>query len=152
MTSASPLTGRGPAQEHHGDLDIPGFDEDENYLLGGPSTSVAGDDFQLYGPAAGVDTQTAAQPQWMRATLDAESKNFLAFIKAEVAGKAAHEGGAETMMTRGVFFEDLLPPATNSKIVAAQGLLHTLTLATKGLVQVRQEEDYGAIELVAVMK
>ncbi|KAI4204959.1 MAG: hypothetical protein LQ350_000811 [Teloschistes chrysophthalmus] len=151
MTSASPLTGRGPVQERHSDLDIPGFDDDENYLLGGPSTSVAGDDFQLYGPAAGVDTQTAAQSQWMRATLDAESKNFLAFIKAEVAGKAAQEEeGAVTMMTRGVFFEELLPPETNSKIVAAQGLLHTLTLATKGLVQVRQEEDYGAIELVAV--
>ncbi|KAL9588768.1 MAG: hypothetical protein Q9203_002422 [Teloschistes exilis] len=153
MTSASPLTGRGPAQEHHGDLDIPGFDEDENYLLGGPSTSVAGDDFQLYGPAAGVDTQTAAQSQWMRATLDTESKNFLAFIKAEVADKAAQEqeeGPVTT--TRGVFFEDLLPPETNSKIVAAQGLLHTLTLATKGLVKVRQEEDYGAIELVAVME
>ncbi|KAI4233995.1 MAG: hypothetical protein LQ352_008205 [Teloschistes flavicans] len=152
MTSASPLTGRGPAQEHHSDLDIPGFD-DGNGLLGGPSTSVAGDDFQLYGPAAGVDTQTAAQSQWLRATLDTESKNFLEFIKTEVAGKAAlllAEAEGPAVTTNSVFFEELLPPARNSKIVAAQALLHTLTLATKGLVKVRQEEDYGAIELAAV--
>ncbi|KAL8684850.1 MAG: hypothetical protein Q9218_008106, partial [Villophora microphyllina] len=146
MTSASPLTGRGPAQEHHSDLDIPGFDD--NDFLGGPSISIAGDnDFQLYGPAAGVDTQTAAQSQWVRATLDAESNNFLEFIKAEVSRRAAEE----EMEARGsVFFEELLPPGRNSKIVAAQGLLHALTLATKGLIGVVQGRHYGGIEMRVV--
>ncbi|KAL8731137.1 MAG: hypothetical protein Q9181_004406 [Wetmoreana brouardii] len=156
ITSASPLIGRGgPQQERYKDLEVPQFDDNE--LLGGPSTSVAGDDFQLYGPTAGVDTQTAAQSQWIRKTLDTESNNFLEFIKAEVAAKAdaaaeEEELGEEAVagVPKAVSFEELLPPERNSKIVAAQGLLHTLTLATKGLIKVEQEEDYGAIDLRVV--
>ncbi|KAL8908094.1 MAG: hypothetical protein Q9171_005588 [Xanthocarpia ochracea] len=155
ITNASPLVGRGP--ERYSDLEIPQFDENE--LLGGPSTSVAADDFQHYGPAAGVDTQTAAQSQWMRATLDTESNNFLEFIKTEISRKAAARadvqqeeeeddelsGGAAA--TNSVFFEDLLPPAQNTKIVAAQALLHVLALATKGMLNVEQKVDYGPIDL-----
>ncbi|KAL9594620.1 MAG: hypothetical protein Q9179_005313 [Wetmoreana sp. 5 TL-2023] len=157
ITSASPLVGRGgPQEQRYSDLEIPQFDDTE--LLGGPSTSVAGDAFQLYGPAAGVDTQTAAHSQWIRKTLDTESYNFLEFINAEVAAKAAAAAAEEQELGEGVVaavpkavsFEELLPPQRNSKIVAAQGLLHTLTLATKGLIKVEQEEDFGAIELRVV--
>lgn len=149
ITSASPLLGRGP--EHQGDFDIPYFDE--NDLLGGPSTSVAGDDFQYYGPAAGVDTQTAAQSQWLRAALDRESNNFLQFIQTEISNKAAAAQEAEDELSGdiiapdSVVFEELLPPAQNTKIVAAQALLHVLALTTKSLIKVDQQEHYGPIKL-----
>ncbi|KAL8820167.1 MAG: hypothetical protein Q9223_001557 [Gallowayella weberi] len=150
ITSASPLVGRG--QERFSDLEVPQFDENE--LLGGPSTSVAGDDFQLLGPAAAVDTQTAAQQsQWMRATLDTESSNFLDFVKDEISGRvaAANEVGDEASEAAAaptsVVFEELLPPAQNSKVVAAQAFLHVLALATKGMLEVEQNEDYGPIQL-----
>lgn len=144
ITSASPLLGRGP--EHYSDLEIPHFDDNE--LLGGPSTSVAGDDFQLYGPAAGVDTQTAAQSQWLRATLDTESNNFLEFIETEISRKAAaaHEAGENLpiglIAPNSVFFEELLPPTQHTKIVAAQALHHVLALATKSLIRVNQQEQH----------
>lgn len=149
ITSASPLTGRGPERE--GELDIPHFDE--NDLLGGPPTSIAGDDFQYYGPAAGVDTQTAAQSQWLRAALDSESQNFLQFIQTEISNKAAaaQEAGNELpgdiTVLDSVFFEELLPPTQNTKIVAAQALLHVLALKTKSLIKVDQREHYGPIKL-----
>ncbi|KAL8763177.1 MAG: hypothetical protein Q9184_000980 [Pyrenodesmia sp. 2 TL-2023] len=149
ITSASPLIGRG--QGPRPELDIPQFDDNE--FLGGPSTSIAGDDFQFYGPAANVDTQTAAQSQWLRAALDTESSNFLEFIRAEISSKAAAAQEAEDPVLGGavvptsVFFEELLPPDRNTKIVGAQGLLHVLALATKGLIQVGQQEHYGPIHL-----
>ncbi|KAL8790618.1 MAG: hypothetical protein Q9213_000465 [Squamulea squamosa] len=149
MTSASPLVGRGP--QRYSDLEIAPFDENE--LLGGPSTSVAGDDFQIHGPAAGVDTQTAATSQWMRAALDAESNNFLEFVKTELTGRAAQADEANDELSGGVtapnsvLFEELLPPAANTQIVAAQALLHVLALATKSMLKVEQKEDYGPIGL-----
>ncbi|KAL9637319.1 MAG: hypothetical protein Q9204_001923 [Flavoplaca sp. TL-2023a] len=151
ITSASPLIGRG-AQE---DLEIPTLADDDENFLAGPSTSIAGDDFQLHGPAADVDTQTAARSQWIRAALDTESINFLEFVKIESSTKAARiAGGAgdedELVASHSVLFEELLPPAQNSKTVAAQALLHVLALATKGMLSVRQEEDFGAIEMGVV--
>ena len=155
ITSASPLIGRGGPQRYS-DLEVPSFD-DENELLGGPSTSIAGDDFQLHGPAAGVDTQTAAKSQWLRAALDAQSNNFLEFVKTEVASKAARvdaDQADEDELSTGhittpnsVFFGELLPPSQNTKTVAAQALLHVLALVTKGMLNVGQKEDYGPIEM-----
>ncbi|KAL8949608.1 MAG: hypothetical protein Q9222_004293 [Ikaeria aurantiellina] len=149
ITSASPLIGRG--RERYDELDMPQFDDDE--LLGGPSGSIAGDDFQLYGPAANVDTQTAVQSQWIRATLDTESDNFLVYIKTKIADKSAPAAEDEDELSRNVAasdlvsFEELLPPSQNSRIVAAQGFHHVLALATKNLVGVNQEEAYGPITL-----
>lgn len=95
-------------------------------------------DFQLYGPAAGVSTQTAAESQWIRATLDHESNNFLEFLKFEIAGKEGE---------RSVLFEELLPPPQHTKIVAAQALHHVLALTTKGIIHVKQNDHYGPIAL-----
>lgn len=154
ITSASPLIGRG--REPHSDLDVPQFDDIE---LLGPSTSAAGDDFQIYGPAANVDTQDAAQSQWLRSTLDAESNNFLEFIRTEVSHKATAVAAAQEVENdfpsiaaapTSVLFEELLPPTKNTKIVGAQALLHVLALATKGLIEVEQQEDYGPINLSLV--
>ena len=44
-------------------------------------------------------------------------------------------------------FEVLLRPEENSRVVAAQGFLHVLTLVTKGLLVADQGVAFGGIEL-----
>ena len=117
-------------------------------------------EFELFGPAAHVDSQTAARSQWVREALDSEGMNFLAFLKAEieakktagtgVGGTEGGDGKLEDDESLPITFEVLLPPRQHSKVVAAQGLLHVLSLATKGLVRVRQHEVFGKIEIAAV--
>ena len=159
LTSASPLLGRG--RERFGSLDLPIPEAEDIAGPGGASLDLL-NDFQLYDPVAGVSTQTALGSQWMRATLDAESKNFLEFVKSEIAIRppvvrgAEGEEEAEDELAVGeegvvgaseILFEELLPPARHPKLVAAQALLHVLALATKGLVTVSQRVDYGPIRL-----
>ncbi len=164
ITGASPLVGRG--LQRYTSLELPLHDDDDDNYLGGAtvSSSHTANDFQLYGPAAGVSTQTASESQWMKATLDQESSNFLDFLKAELAAKiptgpeeAADDddddddelaGDATRRAQHSVFFEDLLPPVLHTRIVAAQALHHVLALATRGFVNVWQEEvRYGPIGL-----
>ena len=120
MPSASPLVGRG--HQRYSSLELaPG--EDEHEPLGGRNIShdPAFDDFQLYGPAAAVDTQTAGQSQWMRATLNQEAHNFLDFVKAEITTLAANASDDEDELSgngvsrSSVSFERLLPPTQHSK-------------------------------------
>ncbi|OAX80781.1 hypothetical protein ACJ72_04876 [Emergomyces africanus] len=176
MTSASPLAGRGMIGP--GMRDITSTDDEEFDMAGNIGSdidldsSVAGrgdhagrrnhhqDSFEIYGPAAAVDTQTAAESQWLAATLDQESANFLDFVKSKVGewreesamAAAATDGGGNyddededdddilPAATVGISFSSLLPPVVNSRIVATQALLHTLTLATKGALHVRQKK------------
>ena len=148
ITSASPLLGRGLTR--YSSLDLPSHEDDEQ-LLGGQdiSSPKEPDDFQLFGPAAGVSTQTAAESQWIRATLDRESNNFLEFVKAEIAVRMPdiEEDQETTRIRKSVLFEELLPPSRHTKIVAAQALHHVLALATKGLINVEQHQEYGPITL-----
>jgi len=155
ITSASPLVGRG--RERLSSLELPEHgDEDE--LLGGLLVSddqQVSDDFQVFGPAANVDTQTAAQSQWMRASLDQESSNFLDFVKDEIDSKPPPEDEDELLAgdaarKRTVEFGELLPPAQHTKLVAAQALHHVLALATKNLINVQQDKAYGPILLSLV--
>ena len=44
-------------------------------------------------------------------------------------------------------FDQLLPPLNNSRVVAAQGLLHVLALVTKNGLIAHQEEAFGPIGL-----
>ena len=115
-------------------------------------------DFELYGPAAAVDTQTAAESQWIRAALTREAGNFLSFVKNEIdtRASAAQHVDAEAEdngnilsepAVPSVSFDALLPPAQHSKIVGAQALLHVLALATAGQLNVVQAEAFGTIKL-----
>ena len=148
ITSASPLIGRGV--EHLRSLELPTH-EDEDELLGNRTIQGSeANDFELYGPAAGVSTQTAAESQWIRATLDRESNNFLEFVKAEIAAaEQRREDVAESAIDANseVKFEELLPPTQHSKIVASQAFLHVLSLATKGLISVQQGVAFGPIAI-----
>lgn len=100
-------------------------------------------EYELYEPAAPAlaSTQQVADSQWLASTLEKEAYNFLAFIETTIEGKKADT--EDNVVT----FEELLPPETNSHVVAAQGLLHVLSLTTKGLIDVFQESSFGDIEM-----
>jgi len=150
LVSASPLLGR----SRPGALeDLPSFGEGAAGIDNGDEDDGVGqgtrvlntqDAFELYGAAAGVDTQTAAQSQWQRAALDAESSNFLAFIEY---GIEEEQKRVDDRVVGDVGFEELLPPGSNSKMVASQGLLHVLSLVTKNLCVAMQEVAFGEIRL-----
>jgi hypothetical protein len=149
LPTASPLGGRG--------FEI--GNEDEDLHLGGSNAylgATAEDEFELFGPAAQVDTQTAADSQWVRAALDDESANFLEFVKAGIdeadqMRAAAPLGDEEDEnMTGRIEFDQLLLPTNNTCVVAAQGLLHVLTLVTKNALVAEQDETFGPISLKVV--
>jgi len=140
------------------DTDMRDVDVDfniDNGLNAGLNTQEQAD-FEAFGPAARIDTQTATSSQWIKGVLDVDGRNFLEFVEAELARLADHarlEDDADVDSdvgisdTERVTFETLLPPQSNSAIVAAQGLLHCLALATKRLLGVEQVEDFGEIWL-----
>lgn len=138
LTSASPLIGRGAV----------GGDIDEFQL---PGSGIEGlDEFELFGPAAEVDTQTAGMSQWQRSALDGESIHFLEFVQTGIQQKGETRddvGSDEEDTQETIDFEALLPPETHSRIVAAQGLLHVLALGTKNLLKVKQQEAFGPVTL-----
>lgn len=166
LISASPLAHHGEAGDpsinaiqHPASMDV-NDDQQENLMTlgafgdedgdGGPD---AQEQYQLFGPAAAVHTQQADQPAWVRQALDTESINFLSFVQAgiEAAAAVAHEKSKQTSQRlrgrRRVLFDMLLPPADNSRVVAAQGLLHVLSLVTKKLLRAEQDDYFGPINL-----
>ena len=106
-------------------------------------------DFELLGPALDVDTQTAAGSQWIRTALSAESSNFLGFVKTN-SRKLGMNEGAFPGSTKEIPFHDLLPETEHTRTVAAQGFMHVLTLASRSLLQVKQELPYDEIIMMAV--
>lgn len=160
LVSASPLQGRGRS----GGL-IEGFDDVQPPFddvaavqltsdLAGEGFQLAGevDDFETFGAAANVDTQTAGTATWMRQALDSESSNFLAFVQAgiqehEADELAPEEEAADKSSGGSIAFETLLPSDTNSRVVAAQGLLHVLSLVTKNVLSADQDGPFEDITL-----
>ncbi|KAI9641812.1 meiosis-specific component of sister chromatid cohesion complex [Ciborinia camelliae] len=159
--SASPLVGRGSVLPSGGDLEkfssqqdeiMYGRSDDISTNLGGGSgggTDIGGNDqanreFEMFGPAANVDTQTAGQSQWVRDVMDTESENFLDFVRIWIKERHDEEedifGEDGQLKDKKVGFEQLFNPETNSVVVAAQAFLHILALATKGKIWVDQDE------------
>ena len=155
ITSASPLGHLG--QQRHSSLELPAHEETD-FLLGDDRNITdpqAVEDFEFYGPGAGVATQTAADSQWVRDTLTQEASNFLEYAKTEIDARQPQLQGETEPQNESrpsVFFEDLLPPTQHSKTVGAQGFYHLLALATAGQLNVTQvNEDqlggFGPIRL-----
>jgi len=86
-----------------------------------------------------------------RAILDGDGKR-----EAEGDPAAADQAAAEKSLEseeekrRSIAFHTLLPPRENTTAVAAQGLLHVLALAMRGLLLVAQEVPFGEIWLGVV--
>jgi hypothetical protein len=179
LISASPLQTHG-AHPLYQPTSIDMHDGDEAFQLPMPDTlltSGGGDDsyagggdesYELFGPAARVDTQTAGDSQWQRTALYGESANFLDFVRTaiESSATAATTGEAsgqadETMPSisytedptgdgKSVTFHALLPPEENSAVVAAQAFLHVLSLGTRNFLSVKQEVEFGEMRLSVI--
>lgn len=113
-------------------------------------------EFQVFGPAAQVDTQTAWNSNWVRDILAREAENFFEYVLNTISEKAGDEVDDDEMeggiagRDMSVTFEELFDPRSNSQIVAAQAFYHVLTLATKSRVCVRQDGDmepFGSIRI-----
>jgi len=104
--------------------------------------TVLGDDdeFELYGPAAAVDTQTAAETQWVTGALAQEGRNFFEFVQTEMLKHGDSDGEPAQEIT----LDELLPPEQHTRIVASQAFLHLLSLAMMGMVWTRQEGKFCA--------
>ena len=166
MRSASPLIGRGsniPGELDHfssqmDDMVMYGRSEEDfeseaarskrgESIIRGVSSTQA--DFEIFGAAAQVDTQTAASSQWIRDALDRESGNFFEYMRNTISEKTGdelgddeeEELGADGQKSKFVTFEELFDPKQNSGMVAAQAFYHILSLATKKRVWVEQDFD-----------
>lgn len=97
--------------------------------------SLAGSAIALKSEVDGAPVKTDAENAII-AGLEGETLSFLEFTKKQ----AEAEGGD-------LHFSDLVPIASSNEIVAAQAFYHLLSLASKGLVRVKQREAYGEIEI-----
>lgn len=156
-----------------------GMGGEDDYQIPDVGDEEANPDFEQYGPGAVVNTQTTGDSHWIRKTLDREAENFLDFVVSAIEERSerierepeqleretldqflgilpddeAVEAKDQVMLRAArhcITFAELLAPDSNTNIVAAQGLLHVLTLATKGVMHVAQSQDFGEIELSAV--
>lgn len=156
LPSASPLVGRGSALP--GPLEQFSMQEDkithgrDDLDLGlDPSLSQA--EFEMFGPAAQVDTQTAGDSQWVRDVLAQEAGNFFEYVLNTISEKAGDDGEGPTAVAakdKFVTFEELFDPTSNSRIVAAQAFYHVLSLATKNRVWVEQDGDMEPFGLIRI--
>ena len=149
LTSASPLVGKGIPRLPSLDIqDATGLGSEENFDLNDLSLQPRSDDFELYGPSAMVDTQTAAKSQWVKDTLEDEAHNFLEFLETQIKERGEEISGEEDEEpVKSITMDSLLPPAENTKVVGAQALLHILSLTTKGLIEVEQLDPWEDIRL-----
>lgn len=149
IVSESPLHGRG---QHHNLEPLPDSDAGDlgDDTLGGMGGDVGIEDeeaFQLYGPAAAVDTQTTTESHFARMAFAREMENFGMFVfdslKRKEEAAAAQEKEPEGINE--ILFEDALPPESTTRVVAAQGFMHLLALASLGRVAARQDEPFEEI-------
>lgn len=155
----SPLVGRGRLLSDFEDIrrdESPSPPErGRNHITGTSDNAILAldeDEFEMHGPAAAVDTQTAGNSQWLAEALETESYNFLEFVKNTTTEIEIDEEITEIEREEyrtWVGFEKMFPPNQGTtKIVAAQAFYHVLSLATKNLLGVKQEhkdeQDIGA--------
>lgn len=107
---------------------------------------------------SGTDSQQRySQEQVLQSSLDQDTVNFLDFMYAQMLdlpeqyGRETQEDGDEEMTgfstplrqvsgMKEIIFSTLLPPKETTRTVATHALMHVLTLATKGFLEVHQEE------------
>ncbi|KAI9732031.1 MAG: hypothetical protein M1818_007626 [Claussenomyces sp. TS43310] len=121
---------------------IPGGRESEVPRAGLQHTDLTRDEeFEIWGPAANVDTQTAGTSQWMGEAMAREATNFLSYVRNTITEMQADElddGSRAAGMDATVSFKTLIPPLDNTTLVAAQAFYHVLTLASQSAIVVVQ--------------
>ncbi|KAL2830294.1 hypothetical protein BDW59DRAFT_158623 [Aspergillus cavernicola] len=144
LTSASPLAGRGFPYDldRLNGLSIPGHDEDDlegfdlsQYL----EADAIGDTNSNAEAGPSYRSQLALQNSLSESVMDQEGLNFLDFVAAKInLAKSAEDADTSSASNNRITFSTLLPPERTSRAVATHGLMHTLALATKGFLSVRQ--------------
>ncbi|KAL2150321.1 hypothetical protein VTH82DRAFT_7997 [Thermothelomyces myriococcoides] len=156
QVSASPLHGRGglppvilgPELERFSD----NVDDVHQPLLGsdgfaplhsGPAGSFDGGSRSSgFQDLAREECQQASQQ--MRAALDREGRNFLAYVEAAAREKgSADDSDDDDNSKRWLLFEALFEAEDRKRSVVAQAFYHVLSLATKNVIQVRQDGQGG---------
>lgn len=162
LTSASPLAGRGfpfdmdnLTMPDHGDelgeLDLDFYLQSEL----DPDRHTVSAEAEGSGMISTPQKARGPQKQMIESGLDQESLNFLEFLHAKVEPDSgpvdkndnliepesdASSDGIPRLPSKTDFpFSNLLPPKKTSRVVATHALMHVLTLATKGILTVRQE-------------
>lgn len=130
------------------------FLEDED----GDLPLLGGDDYGFMGPGISSDMPEAMliEPvSRVQEALTAESGNFLMFVADAIREKhhrvdedvaPVSDDGAATGAEE-VSFDEVILPTTNNKMIASQAFMMTLTLGTKGLLDVRQDDHFADINL-----
>ncbi|KAI0669869.1 Rec8 like protein-domain-containing protein [Trametes maxima] len=104
--------------------------------LGLRSSQIGGEDFRFNVP----EEEALEESQQSNVlTLERNSFNFLEYAKMQLS---AYPNAASEIP-----FDDIVPKATSTRRVAAAAFYHCLVLSTKNLMNVRQEEPYGALKL-----
>lgn len=155
LPSASPLAGRGYLTDPvNMDLDL-GDDLDlTRYLEGELATD--------RGNISSISPGKRSALEHAQATLDRESLNFMEFLKSKM-GLADQASSPRSDLESPVIprlgrvtFATLMPPESVTRAVATQALVNVLTLATKGVLRVHQDQSsvkagsgyhYGEIQL-----
>ncbi|KAJ5571567.1 hypothetical protein N7535_005227 [Penicillium sp. DV-2018c] len=139
LTSASPLAGHsylgGQDQmvldlgEFGDDLDLTRYLEDE----------LATDRERI----SSLSPSNRSAIERVKASLDRESLNFIDFMKSkmDVVKDGARNASQSPVAgrVRQTTFASLLPPENTTRAVATQALMNVLTLATKGVLHIRQD-------------
>jgi hypothetical protein len=122
---------------------VPGSVERHSTTLGDDGFQLVDDDMDDSAGNGGVqhiwEMNDATLPH------DSEQLKFLAFIQAGVKKKQS-EGQATAC---DIDFEELFDPNSNTRAVAAQALIHVLSLATLGSLIVEQTDRFGRIRMEA---
>lgn len=164
LTSASPLAGRSLHDDLEG-LAIPGTEEDVDALEDFNMDDYIQIDLDTEHPTEPTEDtdgkRLAFHNRLLKSNIDQESLNFLEFLHMQIKTQEQIDAvpginrasGAATLYladNKEVAFSTLLPPGSTSRTVATQGLMHILTLATKGFLTVYQapyedqsSEEYG---------
>ncbi|KAF3017980.1 hypothetical protein E8E15_005337 [Penicillium rubens] len=148
LTSASPLAGRSylGGQDQHS-LELLGDFGDDLDLTRYLEGELATDRENI----SSLSPSKRSALERVKSTLDRESLNFIEFMKTKIGpannGKA---GNAQTPNSNAsspvaarlgqTTFASLLPPGSTTPAVATQALMNVLTLATKGVLHVHQDE------------
>ncbi|CAG8322035.1 unnamed protein product [Penicillium nalgiovense] len=148
LASASPLAGRsyfGEQDRHSFEL-LGDFGDDldlTRYLEGELATDREN--------ISSLSPSKRSALERVKSTLDRESLNFIEFMKTKIGtandGKAGNAQSPNSNVSSPdaarlgqTTFASLLPPGSTTRAVATQALMNVLTLATKGVMYVHQDE------------
>ncbi|KAL1792695.1 hypothetical protein ACET3X_009202 [Alternaria dauci] len=147
LISASPLHGRGMPIAFEG---LTNLTSDVGY---------GGDEFGPPGPSSDYPEPVFREPSArVREALSTEGKNFITFVNERILekrewGPTDLEHMSDVFETEpaakieSITFEELLPPAENTKMIACQGFMMVLDLGSKDMLDVQQPQYLGGISL-----